>query len=137
MLRDMLALLFFLAHPVLAYFSFVVVLVLVRVIVIVIVLAIIVRARDIRNRRPFSLQCPCGSRRSEAMLPQPKMTSRQGLSPYRGFPVESRCPEPGKFSSRAAAAPRLSTTRTITSTITSTKNEHEGKNMKPHDPKIR
>ena len=76
----------------------------VRVIVIVIVLAIIVRAEALRNRRLFSLQCPCGGRRTQAMLAQPKMTSRHGLSQYRGLPVESSCLELDKFSLRRCGA---------------------------------
>jgi hypothetical protein len=63
------------------------------------------------------------------MLAQPKMTCRQGLSPYRGFPVESSCPELRKFNSRADAVPRLSST--------GTKNEHDYEYDYEHEERAR
>jgi hypothetical protein len=64
------------------------------------------------------------------------MTSRQGLWPYRGFPVGSSCPKSGKFNTRTDAVPQLLSTIAIT--ITRTKNEHEGEApLRPHDPKVR
>jgi hypothetical protein len=78
------------------------------------------------------------------MPAQPKMTSsRQRLSPYRGFPVESSCPEPSKFSSRAAAAPRLSIACTSTCgheydyDYAHEERARKRRTLRPHDPKVR